>query len=131
MATLIFNKAKILGQAAEGAQRGINKAAMALVRDIRKALNKSGYSGDTYTPSKEGEYPHKKTGNLRKSVDWWEDTDNIAAEVGVNVDAPYWSDLEFGTIKMGPRPFVRPRVRAMRDELEQIVGVEVKISLGT
>jgi HK97 gp10 family phage protein len=124
------------------ARRGVVRLAQELVRDIRKALNLpveyrrvSGKGrrkrGKTVIiRSKPGEYPRKETGNLRKSIDWWEDPDAIAAEVGANVDAPYWSDLEYGTVNMAPRPFIRPRVQVMRREASKIIGGEIKISLG-
>lgn len=122
---LVFRKQQIVGTTRDAAMRGLVKAAQFLVRDIRKALN------TPFPPaSEEGEYPHKRTGNLRKEIDYWEDTSGMAVEVGASVDAQYWSDLEYGTKNMGPRPFVRPRADAMKSELEAIVGGEVKLSMG-
>jgi HK97 gp10 family phage protein len=134
MLMLRTDKAKMVIRSA--ARRGVVRLAQELVRDIRKAINKPveyqrvGKGTTSVIRSKPGEYPRKETGNLRKSIDWWEDPDAIAAEVGANVDAPYWSDLEYGTVNTAPRPFVRPRLQVLRREAPKIIGNEIKISLG-
>lgn len=83
----------------------MEKAAAHIVRKIKADLNVP------YPPaSSPGEAPHKRTGNLRASVDYWLNRKRLEVEIGVNVDAPYWSDLEFGTVNMEARPFLRTNI---------------------
>ncbi len=125
MPTLTFKKKAATDAVRKGAMGGLVKAATFLIRDIRKAINVS------YPPaSSAGEYPHKRSGNLRAEIDYWEDADLLAVEVGATEDAQYWSDLEYGTKHMEPRPFLRPRAAALERELEAIVGSSVKVSMG-
>ena len=97
-----------------------------LVRDVRMALNRE------WPPaSAPGGYPHKRTGNLRKSIDYWMDsTARAAAWVGANEDAQYWSDLEYGTKRMAARPFLRPRAEANRERIRDQIEVEISKELG-
>lgn len=80
-------------------------AAAHIVRKIKADLN------TPYPPaSSPGEAPHRRTGNLRASVDYWINRKRLEVDIGVNVDAPYWSDLEFGTVNMDARPFLRTNI---------------------
>lgn len=125
MAQLIFRKAEAIAKERAGVNRGLVKAVQFFVRDLRKALNQP------YPPaSKPNEYPHKRTGNLRKEIEWYHDEDEMAAEAGATIDAPYWSDLEYGTVWMSPRPFVRPRLAANWKEMQEMVGTELKAEFG-
>lgn len=81
------------------------KTAASIVRKIKADLN------TPYPPaSSPGEAPHKRTGNLRASVDYWINRKTLEVDIGVNIDAPYWQYLEFGTVNMAPRPFLRTNI---------------------
>jgi HK97 gp10 family phage protein len=64
-------------------------------------------ASDFQQHSKEGEYPYKQTGNLIRSVHYEVDAEYVeymGVKVGVDGDdAPYGTDLEYGTEKMKPR----------------------------
>lgn len=83
----------------------MEKVAAHIVRKIKADLN------TPYPPaSVPGEAPHRRTGNLRASVDYWINRKTLEVDIGVNVDAPYWQYLEFGTVNMAPRPFLRTNI---------------------
>lgn len=126
MPTLRFHKREAEARVTAGARRGVEKASQMLVRDVRQALNRE------WPPaSLPGEYPRKRTGNLRKEIEYWMDTESRAAAwVGATVDAQYWSDLEYGTKRMAARPFLRPRAYENRDRIRQIIQSEIDKELG-
>lgn len=72
---------------------------------------------DNYTtdhiPSSPGEPPAVRTGNLRDST-VAEKHDNYAT---IDVGAEYAEWLEFGTSKIAPRPFVRPAVQRLENDI--------------
>ncbi len=83
----------------------MENVAASIVRKIKADLN------TPYPPaSVPGEAPHKRTGNLRASVDYWINRRSLEVEIGVNVNAPYWEYLEFGTVNMDARPFLRTNI---------------------
>lgn len=80
-------------------------AAAHIVRKIKASLN------TPYPPaSSPGEEPHRRTGTLRSSVDYWINRKTLEVDIGVNIDAPYWQHLEFGTVNMEARPFLRTNI---------------------
>lgn len=80
-------------QIAEGVQ---------LVADIRKTINTA------YPPaSTPGTPPHKRTGNLSREVQFWDNKRTFEIEIGVTVDALYGLFLDEGTVKMKARPFLK------------------------
>jgi HK97 gp10 family phage protein len=83
----------------------MEKIAAHIVRKIKADLN------TPYPPaSVAGEAPHRRTGNLRASVDYWINRKTLEVNIGVNIDAPYWEYLEFGTVNMASRPFLRTTI---------------------
>ena len=58
------------------------------------------------TPSKEGEYPRKVTGHLRRSVMWEYDRSIQTGRVGIGKEAEYGKWLELGTKRMRRRPWL-------------------------
>lgn len=78
----------------------LGKLAMDCEADIKNNFS-------SQSPSPVGEPPGVDTGNLKNSV-----VANRRGKVWVvQVGADYGADLEYGTRKMGARPFVRPAVR--------------------
>jgi HK97 gp10 family phage protein len=133
-ATLTFRKAAIKGHTRESLQAGLVEAAEVLVRDIRQALNQPAdivvgpRGGVRVIGSSPGEYPRKRSGNLRKEIEYFEG--ELVVEVGATEGAQYWSDLEYGTVKMEARPVFRPRFAARKKDLEAIVGTRLKSFTG-
>lgn len=73
------------------------------------------------SPSPVGSPPGVDTGNLKNSI--------VAVRRGadwvVQVGADYGADLEYGTRKMGARPFVRPAVRRVVQGVRRADLVEI------
>jgi HK97 gp10 family phage protein len=66
-----------------------------------------------------GEPPASDTGTLINALGVEAtrvNQDSASAGVGISGVAPYWEDLEYGTVLMEPRPFVRPVYEAGKDE---------------
>lgn len=77
-----------------------------------------GSSRSGYNPSLPGEFPHKRTGNLRASVNYRINPKKLSVRIGASAFYGKW--LEFGTKKMAARPFVG---RTIREENSTIVGI--------
>lgn len=61
-----------------------------------------------------------QTGYLRSSIH--AESKTLGKEAEVHVDAPYAPFVEFGTYKMGARPFLYPAVQKYADEFVDRVG---------
>ena len=65
--------------------------------------------GKPYPPSSsEGEPPHRRSGNLQRSITIKFNKTPTSLEVKVGSKAKYAMDLEMGTSKVPARPFLRP-----------------------
>ena len=67
-----------------------------------------------------------RTGHLRGSIRGHQVNQH---EAHIDVRADYAAYVEFGTRKMGPRPFLGPAVDAARPEFEQAIGQAVEQGL--
>lgn len=56
----------------------------------------------------------RRTGLLRASLDWQARPRSLSAIVGARTVAYYWKFVEFGTVKMAARPFLRPAAEALK-----------------
>lgn len=80
-----------------------------------------------YTASAPGEPPASVTGDLRRSID----TDviiegpSIIGEVGT--DTEYGPMLEYGTIHILPRPWLRPAFELSQEAIEEIFQMPMEI----
>jgi HK97 gp10 family phage protein len=55
----------------------------------------------------------------------------LTGRVEIGIDAYYWHFLEFGTVKMGAKPFIRPAAEAESNTFEsRIVSVAKSIEQG-
>lgn len=59
-----------------------------------------------------------KTGKLKDSITHETDRNNLSVEIGTSVE--YAEFVEFGTVKMGPRPFLR---RALYENEKEIINL--------
>ncbi len=95
------------------ANKVVNKAAADMRTEVRRSIKKSSGQYNFYEPdhwsSPPGTAPNEDTGRLRMSViiSQRATVKNVASAT-VSVDAPYAFALEFGTITIEPRPFVKP-----------------------
>lgn len=94
---------------------GMERAAAHVKRTMRRLLNVP------YPPaSVAGESPHRRTGNLRKSIEFWVNRKTLQVWVGPTDEAEYGLYLEFGTKRMDPRPFM---FRALKQEESRIKNI--------
>lgn len=71
----------------------------------QKSITRGAVSGKGHVPSKPGEPPSNDSGVLANNI---EVTQPETLEVVISSNAPYASALEFGSSKMGARPYFRP-----------------------
>jgi HK97 gp10 family phage protein len=91
---------------------GILRAAMYLKNRIRRNLS------TPYPPASDpGEYPHRRTGELRRSVQLQQGKTGTV-RVGANV--PHGRFLELGTSIMEPRPWLSQTLQEERTRLAAI-----------
>lgn len=85
---------------------GMERAAIRVKRAIRAKIN------IPYPPaSSPGDPPHRRTGTLRREIDYWVNRQTLIIKIGPSVDAAYGIGLEFGTVKMEARPFINVTVK--------------------
>jgi HK97 gp10 family phage protein len=97
---------------------------------IKSIQNKSGgtqvqrsrQGGGTYThtAAAEGGAPNTDTGKLVASIAVEPNRSGVYALVGSNLD--YSGFLEFGTSKMGARPWLEPALRQNKDNLQRNIN---------
>lgn len=56
----------------------------------------------------------RRTGLLARSLQWQSRPRSVSAVVGTLAEAFYWKFVEYGTVKMLARPFMRPAAEAQR-----------------
>ncbi len=76
------------------------------------------------TASAAGEFPATDTGFLVSNISTNVITDRGAVIGQVISAAPYSKHLEYGTTKMGARPFMQPSLRANRKKIQDIFKKE-------
>lgn len=82
--------------------------------------------GIRHQASAPGEAPATDTGNLVRSIRV--DHQPASGRASVVVGAEYGAELEFGTRKMAPRPFLRPAVANVRQKIPELVkSISVKV----
>jgi len=72
----------------------------------------------THTASKEGNPPNTDTGFLVNNINIVIDGDGLGASIESRAD--YSEALEFGTSKMGARPFLQPALEENRSTIKQM-----------
>ena len=101
----------------------LEKAATMLAEHIKETIS------TPYPPASEvGEPPHRRSGRLHDAVRVVMIKGGFGAKVGIIEDilAPYAVELELGTKRMGPRPFVRPALDAMMKPMAGILGKKIR-----
>lgn len=95
----------------------VNRLLQKMAMDTEGEI-KNGFSN--LSPSPVGSPPGVDTGNLKNSV--------VAVKRGkdwvVLVGAPYGVALEYGTRRMGARPFVRPAIRRVVKNIDLVSVIE-------
>ena len=118
-----WDSSKLTSEVEQKVQRGIEKAALFLVREVKRSLKVPGprKGNRGAKPSKPGEPPHLRTGALSRSIDYV--TGRLSAKVGSGLD--YGLYLEVGTKRgLRKRPYLRPAIdnRANQKKLEELIA---------
>lgn len=119
---------KIDHQAIKGIERktarGLNVAAQYVRAEIVKAISISARAAG---PSLSGQFPHARTGNLRKTITVRPATaSHLVARVGTTL--AYGRYLEIGTKRMKARPFISRIIRERRRQIDALVAATIKRS---
>ncbi len=95
----------------------LKTAGQVLKDDIKGTLNVRG--ADFSQP---GEPPRTRSKRLLKSIRAKVDRSGGGLRLIVGSNAPHWHLLEFGTVNMEARPYLRPAFDRFRGQAERIVG---------
>lgn len=60
----------------------------------------------------------RATGQLMGDIEWESRPRSLSAVVGIAFQSFYWKFLEYGTVKIGARPFMRPAAEAVEADHE-------------
>jgi len=110
-------------------EKRLTNAVVFLEGEVKRMLSQPGhgrayYRGNVkHIASAPGEPPAVDTGRLRASITHRVERDgkNFSGLVGTNVE--YAKDLEMGTAKMAPRPFLRPTLENNKQRiLDEFIG---------
>lgn len=103
----------------EAANEVRNNAIRSIVRD--RSSGRVYKRGDvTHIASKPGDSPNTDTGNLASKISVEYKKGSGVAHIGTSVE--YGLHLEFGTRNMEQRPWLRPALQKVNDNLPRIVG---------
>ena len=75
--------------------------------------------GRVHIASSPGQYPTKETGELARSVDVRMGINSSQADIVIS--SPYALDLEYGTSKMRPRPFINRSINELSKTFPKIL----------
>jgi HK97 gp10 family phage protein len=97
----------------------------------RAGLSKMSKSGKSFSgghrASAPGEAPASDTGRLVNSITTNYDLANLVGTVTART--AYAAALEYGTVKMAPRPYARPAVASTKGEIEDGIRREIEAVL--
>lgn len=92
-----------------------------------QSIIKGGLPGKFHIPSRPGEPPNRDTGTLDRSIVVRPFPDKLLVVVAAT--AAYALFLELGTRRMAERPYMRPAVKAKREEVLDAVVKSVRALL--
>ena len=112
----------------------VNKAAAAMRTEVRRSIRKSSGQWNFYEPdhwsSPPGTAPNNDTGQLMMSIIISQRaTVKNVARATVTADAPYAAALEFGTMTIEPRPFMKPAFQKVAPEAKKNIENAVKAAM--
>lgn len=68
----------------------------------------------------------RRTGHLAGAITWQSRPRSVSSVVGVARTAYYWKFLEYGTVKMAARPFMRPAAAGVERDHQQRLEVALR-----
>lgn len=101
------------------ARRNLSAACIHLQNAIKKDLAQAP-GPPRGAASGPGEAPHYRTHQLQKSIT--HEVDGLVGRVGPDHTNKYGIYLELGTVRMAPRPFLRPALDRNRAELLRMMS---------
>jgi hypothetical protein len=115
------------GKAARNVSRAIEATALGINRDVKDAIQRGDKTGRVYQrgnithrASAPGEAPATDTGTLVSSESiYYERESDLVSIIGSRLAYAYY--LEFGTMRIAPRPSWMPAVEANRDKFSRLV----------
>jgi len=91
--------------------------------EAQLSITRGSISGKDHVASLPGQPPNQDTGVLANNI---ETVQKGPLLVEISSNAPYAAALEFGTSKMGERPYMRPARDKMRGEVTEFMVKAVK-----
>lgn len=129
-----WNGQQILEKVRQGLVAGIFKTTEEIRNVAIESILAGGQTGKIYRrrgvehqASAPGEAPASDTGYLAGSISTYYEDGGLTGIV--TAGAEYAAYLEFGTVKMEPRPFMRPALDGERENLTQNLIDEVRRAL--
>lgn len=113
-------------QIQKAAKAGIWAGANEIKVEAQLSITRGSVSGKNHVASKPGEPPNNDTGVLKNNIETIS-TGPLTAEV--QSKAPYAVALEYGTSKMGERPYMRPAAKKMKPVVSEHVKTILDIVL--
>lgn len=116
-----------------GAIDGLNAVGLAMLNAAKKRIQSGPASGTVYEKygprrthqaSAPGEAPATDTGGLVNSG--FNELDEPALEVSIGFAKLYAAMLEYGTRRMGKRPFLLPTVEEWRSKIGRVIRLAIK-----
>lgn len=126
----IFDEASIIAKIRAAAMAGVVDGANRVQAEALRTINEDPKSGRMYgshQASAPGESPARERGFLAASIDVIPNVPELSATV--NAGAAYAANLEFGTAKMAPRPYMRPSLEKFRRQIEEDIQARVAAAL--
>ena len=113
------------GKAERNVSRAIEATALGINRDVKDAIQRGDKTGRVYQrgnithrASAHGEAPATDTGTLVSSI-YYEPQSGLLSMIGSRLAYAYY--LEFGTMRIAPRPSWMPAVEANRDKFNRLI----------
>lgn len=107
-------------------EQALGEVALLVAQTARNSIQSGDRGGRLYQrhgivhiASAPGEPPAEQSGQLADSIDVEQDDQQTAHRV--TVGAPYAASLEFGSLHMSPRPFLRPALEINRERIKRLV----------
>jgi HK97 gp10 family phage protein len=100
--------------------KNLERAAIHVKNKVKENIS------DAYPPASSPEdFPHRRDGELRRSMAHEVDKDKLVARVGTN--KVYGRHLELGTSKMKKRPFLRTTLAEERRAIAKLMTAKIKL----
>jgi hypothetical protein len=113
------------GKAERNVSRAIEATALGINRDVKDAIQRGDKTGRVYQrgnithrASAPGEAPATDTGTLVSSI-YYEPQSGLLSMIGSRLAYAYY--LEFGTMRISPRPSWMPAVEANREKFNRLI----------